>query len=112
MSKNIKTARILIILGVLFAANLIYMFPVQKIWAEKEVESYMKEQGISQFNIKSKEFKKDYKQSGYIAEVELKDESGIIYEYYWRPGKDILLIGFKSGRSVEYSEMKYPPIPE
>ncbi|OCA83999.1 hypothetical protein A8F94_14780 [Bacillus sp. FJAT-27225] len=89
---------------------LLYTFPIQKYLSEKDVAEYMKKQGISKENIKSKEVKKDYKQGGYYVNVELKDDPGVIYEYIWYIDGEILLIGYKNDSSLEDEELKHPPI--
>ncbi len=107
MSKKILLfiSVVLIVIG----GFLIYWYPVQKSMSEKAVVKYMKEQGISEQNIKSKHVMKDYKQGGYFINIELKDDPGINYEYIWSKSRGVVLIVFRGNAGMDEG-MKYPPL--
>lgn len=105
MSKKIFVFVFLLVIG----GSLIYLYPIQKSMSEKAVAEYMKEQGISEQNIKSKQVMKDYKQGGYFITVELKDDPGINYQYTWSKKRGVVLLVFRENAGMDEG-MKYPPL--
>lgn len=98
------------ILGLIVIGFIIYWYPVQKSFAKGAVEEYMVKQKISKENVKTKDIMKDYKQGGYIINVELKDDPGIIYEYTWSKNRGVILIVYKDNSGMGDKGMKYPPL--
>lgn len=68
MNKQIVTSIIIISVS-LFIGIIIFHFPLQRIWAEKAYYLYASQQGVSDTDIKSINFFKDYTQGGYYANV-------------------------------------------
>ena len=91
-----KKVYIITIILVLLASIYLYNFPIQKVRAEKAVESYMQLQGVDFAQIESREVKKDWTQNGYYTLVTYKNDPGRIYEYHYKKNGKIVLIIFNS----------------
>ena len=101
----------------------LYFYPIQRYFAEKTFDEYIKIQGTTEENIKSKKIFKDYKQNGYFIEIVYKDDPEFNYDYKYSVDKikDMnnysaikLNVYTKNNESVELSgdseNIKYPPI--
>jgi hypothetical protein len=107
---NTKNKSFIFVIIILFVGFLIYWYPVQKYMAKNAVEQYMEKQGISVDNVDGKHIMKDYKQGGYEIDVVLKDDPGLVYAYYWRPKRAVVLIVYVDGNAGIDEGMKYPPL--
>lgn len=96
-----------LILGL--ASFLVYEFPIEKHMAKVEVEEYIKKQGLTKSNISNTNYLKDYKQGGYSVIIELKDDTGLIYEYSWNKDRGVVLLVFRDNAGMD-TGMKYPPL--
>ena len=75
--------RLLVIFLCCIVAFLIYFFPLQRILAQINLQAYMREQGVSEEDILSIDFFKDYTQDGYYASVAFfGDQHRYLYRYY------------------------------
>ena len=114
---------ILSIIILLIGGYLLYFFPIQRYFAEKTFIEYIKMQGTSEENIKSKETFKDYKQNGYFIEVIYKDDPSFMYDYKYSVDTLKDMNSYKSIRCIVYNKMnqsvevsdeaniiKYPPL--
>ncbi len=112
-----KKILVILLIFTFFSIITIYMYfskvPGKLEEAESAFENYIEAQGVSENNIKSKEFNKNYKFGGYDITVTYKDEpSSYVYEYFYNAKtKKINLIVLDDGRSIN-EDIKYPPIKE
>jgi len=83
IKKKVKFKGLILIMIIVFG-YLFYYFPLQKYLAEKNFNSYIQAQGISESSIKEKDVFKDYKQNGYYICVVYKDDPDWKYEYQFR----------------------------
>lgn len=103
---------------IIITCYLIYFFPIQKYYAEKNIAKYIELQGISTDNIESKETFKNYKSGGYSIYVHYKDEPNYTYLYDYYPNKKELidkveLIVFDQENvevSIKNLKIKYPAL--
>ena len=110
--------KILLLISIAFFSYAIYFYPVQKYFAEKNLEEYMIIQGTSSAVIQSKEILKDYKIGGYTISIVYADEPDYRYEYIYFPGekelKDSMRCFVYDSENVEIGvtnkTVKYPPI--
>lgn len=96
----------------------VYIFPIQKSLAEKNISQYIKEQGTSFENTTTKRIFKNYKRSGYNITVTYKDD--LEHEYYYNYSKKNKNRKYKVSCSIYNSEnvevgvtgeyVKYPPL--
>jgi len=74
---------------VLFAAlsillvGIVYFYPVQRILAEIKYKEYAKQQGVTEEDIASIRYQKDYTQDGYYVDVVYKSDPTHRYEYHY-----------------------------
>ncbi|WP_102263241.1 DUF3139 domain-containing protein [Mesobacillus jeotgali] len=106
---NKLTIALTLFISVPILCFILYEYPVEKHLANREIEEYMKNQGISEETIESKKYLKDYKQGGYEISVELMDDPGIIYQYSWVKSRGVVLLVFKGGSGMD-TGVKYPPL--
>lgn len=78
-----KKMIILTIILTLIVGALVYYYPLQRILAEKTYNDYAELQGVSNSDIKSKVFYKDYTQDGYYVSVEYFSDPTHRYKYHY-----------------------------
>ncbi len=91
-----------------------YNFPIQRIRAEKAVNTYMELQRVDTTKIKSREIKKDWTQNGHTIFIEYGDDPDKIYAYHYKKDGTINLIVYDlKWDSITYrQDVKYPVLPQ
>ncbi len=116
--KNKKINRMFIVLAVVIGLFLTYFYVIERCLAIKYINSYMREQGVTEDIIESKNLLKDWKMGGYKMIVYYSDNKGVEYEYTYnitthrkyeeRKYNVVDLYVYKDGQSADNADVKYP----
>ena len=83
-----------VLLGILsiMLIGIVYFYPAQRILAEIKYKEYAKQQGVTEEDIASIRYQKDYTQDGYYVDVVYKSDPKFRYQYHY-----FLIDGWKNG---------------
>ncbi|EHD1588448.1 DUF3139 domain-containing protein [Listeria monocytogenes] len=108
-----------IMLGVLLVLCFIgYLFlsVIPRHKANEAVDDYIAAQKVESNQIKTRDIQKDWTQGGYFITIVFKDDSDLVYKYYYEnKRKDpyhINLLIFKNGSGQLDNQVKHPPLAE
>lgn len=96
----------LLFLGIIIVAVIVYQYPLQRAFALKSFEEYINKQGISSDKIASKEIIKDWKQGGYLIVVTFNDDQNNKYYYHYETWTH------KKGEQLKFNRMTLSVVDE